>query len=97
MYFNLKSLPVTLFLLSMKPLIQIFCLFTLLAASTPAKTLDTSTLEQIIWCQGTLNTNEGVSIIHPYDLKFRLDGWNDAAVSWALASWAAFTNKRRAT
>src|SRR5207249_9621289 len=79
----------------MKSLIGFLCLFSLLAASAQAGTLDTAKIEQIIGVKGALNTNEGVfKVTSPRnDVKVSVDGWTMPPFM-GLASWAAFTEAK---
>ena len=79
----------------MKSLIGFLCLFSLLAASAQAGTLDTAKIEQIIGVKGALNTNEGVfKVTSPRnDVKVSVDGWTMPPFT-GLASWAAFTEAK---
>ena len=79
----------------MKSLIGSLCLFSLLAASAQAETLDTIKIEQIIGLKGALNTNEGVfKVTSPRnDMKVSVEGWTMPPFM-GLASWAAFTEQK---
>ena len=79
----------------MKSLLGFLCLFSLLATSAQAETLDTARIEQIIGLKGALNTNEGVfKVTSPRnDVKISVDGWTMPPFM-GLASWAAFTEQK---
>ena len=79
----------------MKCSLRFLCLFSLLAASSQAETLDTAKVEQIIGLKGALNTNEGVfKVTAPRnDVKVSVDG-RTMPPFMGLASWAAFTEQK---
>jgi len=85
----------TLFSLLVKSSLRFLCLFSLLAASSPAGALDTTKIESITGAKGVLNTNEGVfKITSPRgDVKVSVDGWTMPPFM-GLASWAAFTEQK---
>jgi hypothetical protein len=79
----------------MKSLLRFLCLFSLLANSAQAETLDTAKIEQIIGLKGSLNTNEGVfKVTSPRnDVRVLVDGWTMPPFM-GLASWAAFSEQK---
>jgi hypothetical protein len=73
-------------------LMQFLCLFSVIAATAHAETLDTARIEQIIGLKGALNTNEGVfKVTAPRtDVKLVVDGWTMSPFM-GLGTWAAST------
>jgi hypothetical protein len=97
----LKHLNEILFLLSMRSSIRLVSVSLVLVsnfgAAAHAEKLDTAKIEQLIGLRGALNTNEGVfKVTAPRnDVKIVVDGWAMPPFM-GLASWAAFTEGKKA-